>query len=564
MGLNLQVLVTHPQHGFQMRLQCKKNDRLAAFFLGEQLKIASKFAEISTIIPRWRVGYENAVKSGELDAYVATEFQACPQYLGKSFSSGDRLWLDLYVGEKIKQGYAVDGNFSEAKTQISTVVKEEMAYLSNLAKIEGLGDDLADLEGVLFSLQSVLTAKISRSLNILWIADCLYLDIQSFLASRLANASLDLQPDFVTTKNPIECYEQTAALLESKSYDAIFYCPFSYENSAVYTRLLSAKQAVSNMLSAKRFADDLFPTVEFMTRLLNKKAECPIFVHNASGVMRHHGGGKEAVKDLITRPARMVFCRTINTSLEDLARRLNVEQTVSQTIVIDEFAVAKANGLRSSGAYLHHFGSQHPARLGLFLADTYLDVLVAIYTLLKKKVIVCDLDNTLWKGLVGEGAVVHHLDRQSILKSLKSKGILLAINSKNNAANVKWDGALLSDRDFACARINWNTKAENIGDLAQEMNLNSSSFVFVDDRADERAIVSSVYPETLTVDAENWRLGVALGCGSGCSAGSALWIVLGCIKRDRSAKNSSHLVHDYRRASNLISLSSSAFWRHRI
>ena len=33
------------------------------------------------------------------------------------------------------------------------------------------------------------------------------------------------------------------------------------------------------------------------------------------------------------------------------------------------------------------------------------------------------------------------------------------------------------------------------------MNLNSNSFVFIDDRADERAIVSSVYPEIVSLDA---------------------------------------------------------------
>jgi FkbH-like protein len=491
-----------------MRLRFGKNTRLAAFFLAEQVGIASQFAEISNKIPRWRDSYVHAVKSGELDAYIAAEFQVYPQYLEKAFNSGDGLWLDLYVGEKLKQGYSIDGKFDEAKAQLGEVLEEETAYLMHAAKVAGLDTEVADLEIVLSSVRSVATAKATRSLKILWIADCIYLDIQSFLASRLASASLALVPDFVTTKNPIERYEQTAALLNSKSYDAVFYCPFSYENSNTYSSLLNGRRAASNALSATRLADEEFSTVESMIHLLTEKAESPVFVHNASGVMRHVDTWKEAVRDLMTRPARMLFCATINNRLDELSRRLNAEQPVSQMIVIDEFGIAKANGLKSSGSYFHCYGLQHPAKLGLFMVETYLDSLITIAALHKKKVVVCDLDNTLWEGLVGEGPVDHYRNRQSILKSLKSKGVLLAVNSKNDAANVTWDGALLNNDDFAGIRINWKTKTENIGELAEEMNLNSNSFVFVDDRADERAIVSSVYPDTVTLDAEDpatWR-----------------------------------------------------------
>ena len=190
-----------------MGLGCAKNAKLAAFFLSNQTEIAFKFGEISTIIPRWRAAYQNAKKDGDLEAFIAEEFQACPQYLEKAFSSGNPLWLDLYVGEKVKQGYAVDGNFSEAKSQIRTVVDEEIAYLTNAAKIEGLNADLGELQNALNSIRSVIMADL-RPLKILWIADCLYLDIQSFIAAPLAFSSLALQPDLVTSKNPFERREQ--------------------------------------------------------------------------------------------------------------------------------------------------------------------------------------------------------------------------------------------------------------------------------------------------------------------------------------------------------------------
>jgi FkbH-like protein len=491
-----------------MGLGCEKNAKLAAFFLSNQTEIAFKFGEISTIIPRWRAAYQNAKTNGDLDVFIAEEFQACPQYLEKAFSSGDSLWLDLYVGEKVKQGYAVDGKFSEANSQIRTVIDEEIAYLTNAAKIEGLNADLSDLQNALNSVRSVIRADTSRTLRILWIADCLYLDIQSFISAPLAFSSLALQPDIVTSKNPVECREQIIAYLESKSYDAIFYSPFSYGNSIAYANLFRGTRAVSNFVRAKRLAYDELSSVEAVVRLLCEIAECPVFVHNVSGVMQNNGGWRDAVRDVVTLPARILFRRTANYRLERLSRRLNAEQAGSQMIVIDECAVARSKGLRSCGSFLHLFGTQHPARLGRYLASTYVDSLITIHTLLRKKVVICDLDNTLWKGLIGEGAIDHHLDRQSILKALKSKGVLLAVNSKNDADNVTWDGAVLGGDDFAAMRINWNTKVQNIGELAEEMNLNSNSFVFIDDRADERAMVSSVYPETVTLDSEDpatWR-----------------------------------------------------------
>jgi FkbH-like protein len=126
----------------------------------------------------------------------------------------------------------------------------------------------------------------------------------------------------------------------------------------------------------------------------------------------------------------------------------------------------------------------------------------------RKKVIVCDLDNTLWSGVIGEGAVEHFQDRQHILKALRKKGILLAISSKNNPANVHWTGGVLSDADFVSAQINWDPKVLNMRRIANELNLKLKDFLFIDDRADERAMVADTLPEVQTLDAESpdvWR-----------------------------------------------------------
>jgi FkbH-like protein len=92
---------------------------------------------------------------------------------------------------------------------------------------------------------------------------------------------------------------------------------------------------------------------------------------------------------------------------------------------------------------------------------------------------------------------------------LKERGILLAICSKNDPSNVHWEGALLGPDDFVTAEINWAPKSSNIRQIADVLNLNPSSFVFLDDRPDERAMVTSAMPGVLALDPntrETWEL----------------------------------------------------------
>jgi FkbH-like protein len=134
-----------------------------------------------------------------------------------------------------------------------------------------------------------------------------------------------------------------------------------------------------------------------------------------------------------------------------------------------------------------------------------------------KKVIVCDLDNTLWGGVVGDdGAQAIKLGApdpvgecfqafQTALKGLRSRGILLAICSKNDerfALSVieEHPAMVLRKSDFAAWRINWSDKAGNLLALAEELNLGLDSFVFLDDSPQERDQVRQLLPQVFTPD----------------------------------------------------------------
>ncbi len=134
-----------------------------------------------------------------------------------------------------------------------------------------------------------------------------------------------------------------------------------------------------------------------------------------------------------------------------------------------------------------------------------------------RKLIIVDLDDTLWGGIVGdagwENLVLgghHHIgeayaDFQHALKSMQNRGILLAIVSKNEEqvaleAIRKHPEMVLKLEDFAGWRINWQDKVQNIIDLMTELNLGPQSAVFIDDNPVERARVKESLPEVLVPD----------------------------------------------------------------
>jgi len=126
------------------------------------------------------------------------------------------------------------------------------------------------------------------------------------------------------------------------------------------------------------------------------------------------------------------------------------------------------------------------------------------------KVIALDCDNTLWSGICGEDGPTGvsldagHRELQEFMLRQHASGMLLAMASKNNEADVievfeNNPGMPLQLRHFAAWRINWESKAENLAALAKELELGSDSFIFVDDNAKECAEVESSAPEVLAV-----------------------------------------------------------------
>jgi FkbH-like protein len=132
-----------------------------------------------------------------------------------------------------------------------------------------------------------------------------------------------------------------------------------------------------------------------------------------------------------------------------------------------------------------------------------------------KKCLVLDCDNTLWGGIVGEDGIngIHlgtdypgsaYLEFQHAVLDLYNRGILLALNSKNNERDVlevleRHPASLLKPTHFVAKRINWTDKATNLREIASELRIGTDSLVFLDDSPAECAYVRGMLPEVEVV-----------------------------------------------------------------
>ena len=137
--------------------------------------------------------------------------------------------------------------------------------------------------------------------------------------------------------------------------------------------------------------------------------------------------------------------------------------------------------------------------------------LIAAQRGLSRKCLVLDLDNTLWGGTIGddglEGIVLGqgnpigeaYLAVQTYALELSRRGVILAVNSKNDMANAleafeKHPEMILHREHITSFVANWDDKPSNLRAIADELNISLDSLVFLDDSPFERDLVRRELP----------------------------------------------------------------------
>ncbi len=131
------------------------------------------------------------------------------------------------------------------------------------------------------------------------------------------------------------------------------------------------------------------------------------------------------------------------------------------------------------------------------------------------KCVVLDCDNVLWGGVLSEEGIENiklgnigvgriYQDFQRIILQLYNHGVILSIVSKNDFEDVKsvfatHSAMILKLNHFACFKVNWENKADNILQIAKELNISLNSMIFIDDSIFETNLVKEMIPQVKTI-----------------------------------------------------------------
>lgn len=204
---------------------------------------------------------------------------------------------------------------------------------------------------------------------------------------------------------------------------------------------------------------------------------------------------------------------TFRQMISSLNDKLCEHASQTEDIICDQAALAEVIGLTNWRDQVSWYTSKLP--FALKYVPIYADYVVRHISALcgkTRRVLVLDLDNTVWGGVIGDDGVEGikigngsalgeaYLDIQKMALALRNRGIILAVCSKNNddVARLpfqKHPDMILKEEHISVFQANWNDKASNIQAIADHLSLGLDSFVFLDDNPAERARVRQMLPQ---------------------------------------------------------------------
>lgn len=250
---------------------------------------------------------------------------------------------------------------------------------------------------------------------------------------------------------------------------------------------------------------EILETLESLVKPIKQKMTSHVIINNFAAP-QFPGMG---IYDYQTKSSLVNFVRNINLKLPEL------KEAYAGVYINDVDYMVTKKGLDNLLDRKMWYVAKNPYNSSYYLslAEEYAKIIRAIYGM-TKKCIVLDLDNTLWGGIVGEDGFNGiklgegypgkcYKDFQKELLKLTQRGVILAVNSKNNYDDAmevinNHPDMILREENFACIKINWNDKATNILEISRELNIGPDSMVFIDDNPVECELVKERLPMVQT------------------------------------------------------------------
>lgn len=344
--------------------------------------------------------------------------------------------------------------------------------------------------------------------RLLLIGDCVFNDVRLFLSERVAAAS-GRAPDvdhifFAAGPSPLDPQEMRR-VTHSAPPTLIGLSLFSYGGVPAYRVLLAEHKRLGRRELRARVGM-LAGMVAASIEALREVTDATILVHTACSLPLTR---RRAQSRLL--PAEPRSRRRLNADITEAVAEL-VDGTANTVLVDEQRLIRESGGLAQVGAPVlgpeYEGAYAHPAMFGAVLADQYAEMLAAQGLLGRAKALLVDFDNTLWVGVMGDGAVEQLHERQRLLRRLREAGVLLVALSKNDPATIRWEEMTLTSEDFVLQLFNWRPKPDNVSDAIAALDLAPDAFVLLDDNPVERALVEENVLGVRSLDPEqpsSWR-----------------------------------------------------------
>lgn len=275
----------------------------------------------------------------------------------------------------------------------------------------------------------------------------------------------------------------------------IIYIHTSWRNIESFPEISDSVDAVDALLQTE------IDRFESMWKNLSEKFQCPIIQNNFDRPNYRLLGNR----DIWDYRGRSNYISRLNQKFYAYAQEhsdfyINDLEYISQDYGLSEW---------NNSLYWHMYKCAMCMDAIPYVAQSVANIIKSIYGK-NKKVLALDLDNTLWGGVVGDDGVEGikigpeiskgqvYSEFQQYCRKLKDIGVVLTINSKNDMENalagLNHPDEILKPNDFVTIKANWNSKDQNLQEIADELSLGIDSFVFADDNPAEREIVSMQLP----------------------------------------------------------------------
>lgn len=275
----------------------------------------------------------------------------------------------------------------------------------------------------------------------------------------------------------------------------IIYIHTSWRNIEVFPEISDSKQDVNALLEQE------FHRYEVMWHKLEEKFQCPIIQNNFDRPNYRLLGNR----DIWDYRGRSNFISCLNQKFYEYAQKHNNFYINDLEYISQDYGLSEWN----NSLYWHMYKCAMCMDAIPYVAQSVANIIKSIYGK-NKKALVLDLDNTLWGGIVGDDGVEGikigpevslgqvYSEFQEYCKKLKDIGVILTVNSKNELENaiagLNHPDGILRPEDFVDIKANWNSKDQNIKEIADELTLGIDSFVFADDNPAERELVAVQLP----------------------------------------------------------------------